>query len=51
VWDDPTVDRLLAGWGETPDADRLAARSAWRDRRLAALKAHKAAQPEDSTVS
>jgi L-gulonate 3-dehydrogenase len=51
VWDGPTVDRLLAGWGETPDADRLTARSAWRDRRLAALKAHKAAQPEDPTVS
>jgi L-gulonate 3-dehydrogenase len=51
VWDRPTVDRLLVGWGETPDADRLAARSAWRDRRLAALKAHKAAQPEDPTVS
>jgi L-gulonate 3-dehydrogenase len=51
VWDGPTVDRLLAGWGETPDADRLAARSGWRDRRLAALKAHKAAQPEDPTVS
>lgn len=51
VWDGPTVARLLAGWGEPPDAARLAARSAWRDRRLAALKAHKAAQPEDPTVS
>ncbi len=51
VWDGPAVARLLAGWGESPDAVRLAARSAWRDRRLAALKAHKAAQPEDSTVS
>jgi 3-hydroxyacyl-CoA dehydrogenase len=51
VWDGPAVARLLAGWGETPGADRLTARSAWRDRRLAALKAHKAAQPEDPTVS
>lgn len=51
VWDGPTVDRLLAGWGETPDAARLAARSAWRDRRLAALKAHKAAQPAAPTES
>ncbi|WP_225765422.1 3-hydroxyacyl-CoA dehydrogenase [Inquilinus sp. Marseille-Q2685] len=51
VWDGPTIDRLLAGWGETPDAARLAARSAWRDRRLAALKAHKVAQSEDPTVS
>lgn len=46
VWDAATVARLSAGWGETPDAGRLATRSAWRDRRLAALKAHKAAQPE-----
>jgi len=51
VWDGPAVARLLAGWGETPDAARLAERSAWRDRRLAALKAHKAAQPEDPIVS
>lgn len=51
VWDGSAAARLLAGWGETPDAARLAARSAWRDRRLAALRAHKAAQPEDPTVS
>ena len=46
VWDDATVARLLAGWGQAPDAAQLAARSAWRDRRLAALRAHKAAQPD-----
>lgn len=51
VWDAPTVERLLTGWGEAPDAARLAARSAWRDRRLAALKAHKAAQPAAPTES
>lgn len=51
VWDGPTIARLLAAWGETPDAARLAARSAWRDRRLAALKAHKAAQPGAPTES
>ncbi|WP_343713670.1 3-hydroxyacyl-CoA dehydrogenase [Inquilinus sp.] len=51
VWDAPTVERLLAGWGEAPDPARLAAVSAWRDRRLAALKAHKAAQPTAPTES
>ncbi|TSD89442.1 3-hydroxyacyl-CoA dehydrogenase [Mycobacterium sp. KBS0706] len=51
VWGAPTIERLLAGWGEAPDPARLAARSVWRDRRLAALKAHKAAQPAAPTES
>jgi len=37
--------RLLALWGQAPDADEVASHMRWRDRRLAALKAHKRAQP------
>jgi L-gulonate 3-dehydrogenase len=46
VWDEENVSRILDAWGATPSADTLAHRSAWRDKRLAALKAHKHSQPE-----
>jgi 3-hydroxyacyl-CoA dehydrogenase len=46
VWDAAAVERLAAAWGGPPAADDMAARSAWRDRRLAALIAHKKAQPD-----
>ena len=46
VWDEENVSRILDAWGATPSADTLAQRSAWRDKRLAALKAHKKSQPE-----
>ncbi|ANY84931.1 3-hydroxyacyl-CoA dehydrogenase (plasmid) [Microvirga ossetica] len=46
VWDEENVSRILHAWGAMPSADTLAHRSAWRDRRLAALKAHKQSQPE-----
>jgi 3-hydroxyacyl-CoA dehydrogenase len=39
------VERILAAWGGAPDRGRLDARAHWRDRRLAALRAHKQAQP------
>ena len=39
--------RVLALWGRAPDADQVAARMRWRDGRLAALKAHKRAQPAE----
>jgi 3-hydroxyacyl-CoA dehydrogenase len=39
--------RVLALWGGGLSADQVAARMRWRDRRLAALKAHKRAQPTD----
>ncbi|NNM73126.1 3-hydroxyacyl-CoA dehydrogenase [Enterovirga aerilata] len=45
VWDAENVARILAAWGDTPSRDELARKSAWRDRRLAALKAHKRSQP------
>jgi len=39
--------RLVKLWGRAPTADQVAARMRWRDRRLAALKAHRLAQPVD----
>jgi 3-hydroxyacyl-CoA dehydrogenase len=39
--------RVLELWGGGLSADQVAARMRWRDRRLAALKAHKRAQPAD----
>ena len=42
------IKRVLAQWGEDASRERLAARSRWRDRRLAALRAHKQAQPSDA---
>jgi L-gulonate 3-dehydrogenase len=46
VWDEENIGRILEAWGSSPDASTLARRSAWRDRRLAALKAHKRSQPD-----
>ena len=46
VWDAGTVNRVLDAWGEGPDGETIARRSAWRDRRLAALKAHKRSQSD-----
>ncbi len=39
------IERVLARWGKQASPERLEARSRWRDRRLAALRAHKRAQP------
>ncbi|KLK94531.1 3-hydroxyacyl-CoA dehydrogenase [Microvirga vignae] len=46
VWDKENVSRILQAWGEAPGPDVLARRSAWRDKRLAALKAHKQSQSD-----
>jgi 3-hydroxyacyl-CoA dehydrogenase len=46
VWDEERTARVLAEWGGTPPADDLARKSRWRDARLAALVAHKKAQPD-----
>jgi 3-hydroxyacyl-CoA dehydrogenase len=46
VFEGKNVGRILEEWGRAPDRARLDARMAWRDRRLAALKAHKKAQAE-----
>ena len=45
IYRTPHVDLILAQWGEQAALDAIAARMRWRDRRLAALKAHKRAQP------
>jgi L-gulonate 3-dehydrogenase len=47
VFGPENVERVLAQWSEQASAERLEARSRWRDRRLAALRAHKRAQPKD----
>ncbi len=42
-----SLARTIARWGHAPSPDEIATRMRWRDRRLAALKAHKRAQPSD----
>jgi 3-hydroxyacyl-CoA dehydrogenase len=44
VYEVENVTNVLEDWGETPSAEQLAERTRWRDRRLAALRAHKKAQ-------
>lgn len=46
AWDAALVGRIDAARRETLPADGLAERQEWRDRRLMALLAHKALQPE-----
>jgi L-gulonate 3-dehydrogenase len=45
VWEEANIAGVLAAWGDMPPTESLAARSAWRDSRLAALRAHKGTQP------
>jgi 3-hydroxyacyl-CoA dehydrogenase len=44
VWDDEAWQQAAAAWGPPPSAEQIADKSRWRDRRLAALAAHKRAQ-------
>lgn len=44
VWDEAAWQRVAAAWGPAPDAEQIANKSRWRDRRLAALAAHKRGQ-------
>jgi 3-hydroxyacyl-CoA dehydrogenase len=46
VWDEENVSRILDAWGDAPGPEELARRSARRDKRLAALKAHKQSQSD-----
>jgi hypothetical protein len=48
VYDAENVDRILTQWGQAPTPQRLSARTAWRNRRLAALVAHKRGQPDEA---
>jgi 3-hydroxyacyl-CoA dehydrogenase len=44
VWDDAQWKRAAAAWKRTPTPAQIAEKSLWRDRRLAALVAHKREQ-------
>lgn len=44
VWDDEQWQRAAAAWNGKPTREQIAAKSLWRDQRLAALVAHKRAQ-------
>ncbi len=44
VWDDAQWQRAAAAWNRAPTSAQIAEKSLWRDRRLAALVAHKRAQ-------
>lgn len=44
VYQSPNVDRVIAAWPHQPTADRIAALTARRNERLAALAAHKKTQ-------
>jgi len=46
IYQKPKVDRILGEWGKALTSSEIAAKMAWRDRRLAALKGHKRGQAE-----
>ena len=41
VWDDAQWQKAAAAWNRTPTLEQIADKTLWRDRRLAALVAHK----------
>jgi len=45
AFDEATIARVVEAWGAAPAPGSVAERSQWRDRRLAALIAHKRSQP------
>ena len=47
VYEGANADRVIASWPHAPSPDRLAARTRWRNDRLAALAAHKRQQQSD----
>jgi 3-hydroxyacyl-CoA dehydrogenase len=47
IYEGDNLARILSQWGEASRADQVAARMRWRDRRLAALRAHQRLQPAD----
>jgi L-gulonate 3-dehydrogenase len=49
VWDDAQWMRAAAAWKRKPSPAQVAEKSLWRDRRLAALVAHKRAQKSHSS--
>jgi 3-hydroxyacyl-CoA dehydrogenase len=47
IYDGENLDRVMAQWDNALTPDQVAVHMRWRDRRLAALKAHKRSQPAD----
>jgi L-gulonate 3-dehydrogenase len=47
IYEGENLARILSQWGEVLTADQATARMRWRDRRLAALRAHQRSQPAD----
>ena len=47
IYDGEKLGGIMAQWANALTTDQVAARMRWRDRRLAALKAHKRSQPRD----
>jgi len=47
VYDPQNVEKILAAWHGSGSPERIAARSEWRNRRLAALAALKASAPRE----
>jgi L-gulonate 3-dehydrogenase len=47
IYEGDNLARILSQWGEVLTADQVTARMRWRDRRLAALRAHQRSQPAD----
>jgi L-gulonate 3-dehydrogenase len=45
IYRKPDLDLILRQWGKQLSPEQIAKRMRWRDRRLAALKAHKRSQP------
>ncbi len=45
IYRTPYLDLILMQWNAAPMPEHIAERMRWRDRRLAALRAHKATQP------
>jgi hypothetical protein len=46
VWESANVANVAAALGDPPDTMEREARMRWRDRRLLALRRHKAAEPD-----
>jgi L-gulonate 3-dehydrogenase len=47
IYEGENLKRILTEWNQSPTADQVAIRMRWRDARLAALNAHKRAQPDE----
>jgi len=46
VWGQENVARAVESWGKAPSSDAILKKQRWRDDRIAALVAHKKAQPK-----